>query len=55
VLDNCPIHKQKAILDAVHKLEAIVLFLTPYDSDSMPMEFAFRAMKDWLRQNGDII
>merc|ERR1712070_1066299 len=51
LLDNCPIHKKKAVLDMVAKQGAIVLFLTPYDPDSMPIEVGFRAMKGWLRSN----
>ena len=52
ILDNCPIHKQARIADAVHKLGAILLFLEPYDPDSMPVEYAFRCMKNWLRVHG---
>jgi hypothetical protein len=55
VLDNCPIHKKKAVLDMVAKKCAIVLFLTPYDPDSMPIEVGFRAMKCFLRHNGKIL
>jgi len=49
------IHKQRRILDAVHAAGCILLFLTPYDPDSMPVEFAFRCMKNFLRSNGPIL
>ena len=55
VLDNCPIHKKKEVLDAVAKRGAVVLFLTPYDPDSMPIEIGFRALKGWMRSNGKLL
>ena len=53
ILDNCSIHKQQRIEDAVHAIGAVLIYLTPYDPDSMPIEFAFRCMKNWLRNNKD--
>lgn len=55
LIDNCPIHKQQRLLDAVNSTGALVLFLTPYDPDSMPIEVGFRAMKGWMRSNQEII
>ena len=49
VLDNCPIHKKKMVVDEVLALNAIVLFLTPYDPNAMPIEVGFRALKGWVR------
>lgn len=51
-MDNCPIHKQRRIADAVHQRQAILLFLEPYDPDSMPVEYAFKVMKNWMRKWG---
>jgi hypothetical protein len=53
LMDNCIIHRQRAVLEAVHAIGAIVLFLEPYDPGSMPVEIAFRSMKSWLRRLGD--
>ena len=52
IIDNCPIHRQKRIVDAVTDLGAILIFLEPYDPDSMPVEFAYKCMKNWLRKEG---
>jgi len=52
ILDNCPIHKQKRVVDAVHDIGALIIFLEPYDPDSMPVEFAYKCMKNWLRKEG---
>lgn len=52
VHDNCPIHHQERILDAATARGIIVLFLVPYDPDSMPVEFAYKCMKNWMRKNG---
>jgi hypothetical protein len=52
VLDNCPIHKQARIVDRVSEIGGIVIFLEPYDPDSMPVEYAFRCMKNFIRING---
>lgn len=51
VMDNCPgLHCQRAIIDMVHSVGAIVEFLEPYDPHHMPIELAFRAAKDTLRK-----
>ena len=52
LLDNCIIHRLYGVVQAVHKLGAIVLFLEPYDPVSMPVEIAYRCMKGWLQANG---
>jgi hypothetical protein len=52
LLDNCIIHRQYEVVQAVHDIGAIVLFLEPYDPVSMPVEIAYRCMKSWLKRNG---
>jgi len=55
LLDNCNIHKSAAVRHAVCSIGARVLFLEPYDPESMPVEVAYRAMKNWLRREGPYI
>ena len=51
MLDNCIIHRQQRVIEAVHAKGGIVLFLEAYDPESMPVEFAYKCMKNWYRQN----
>lgn len=55
VCDNCPIHVQLRVGERVHELGGIVIFLEPYDPDSMPVEFAYRLVKNWMRKNGRML
>ena len=52
---NCPIHLQRPLLEDAYDKGFIVLFLEPYDPDSMPVEFGFKCMKDWMRKNGRLL
>jgi transposase len=50
VLDNLPTHKVKAVADAVHAVEARVLYLPPYSPDFNPIEQVFSKIKNELRR-----
>jgi transposase len=49
ILDNCPIHHQRRVMESAHARGILVRFLEPYDPDSMPVENAYKIMKNWLR------
>ena len=49
ILDNCPIHHQRCVMESAHARGILVRFLEPYDPDSMPVETAYKIMKNWLR------
>ena len=51
ILDGCGIHHTLEVLDAVHSIGGLVVFLEPYDPQHMPIELGFRAMKAYLRRN----
>ena len=55
ILDNCPIHHQRRVMESAHKRGIFVQFLEPYDPDSMPVETAYKIMKNWLRINGKML
>ena len=49
VLDNCSIHKQEEIEEAIEAVGAWVLFLPPYAPDLNPMENCWSKVKACLR------
>ena len=49
VLDNCSIHKQEEIEEAIEAVGAWVLFLPPYAPDLNPMENCWSKVKARLR------
>jgi len=55
ILDNCPIHHQRRVMESAHARGILVRFLEPYDPDSMPVETAYKIMKNWLRINGKML
>jgi len=55
ILDNCPIHHQRRVMESAHARGILVQFLEPYDPDSMPVETAYKIMKNWLRINGKML
>ena len=55
VLDNCPIHRQERLIEEATRRGIIVLFLEPYDPDSMPVECAYKCMKNFLRTHGKML
>ena len=42
-------------MESAHKRGIFVQFLEPYDPDSMPVETAYKIMKNWLRINGKML
>lgn len=55
ILDKCPIHHQRRVMESAHARGIFVQFLEPYDPDSMPVETAYKIMKNWLRINGKML
>ena len=55
VLDGASIHKSPEVLDAVHRIGCLVLFLEPYDPQHMPIEQGFMAVKDFYRKNRELL
>lgn len=51
LIDGASIHKSWRAIRAILDTGALVRFLEPYDPVHMPIEFGFRAMKQFLRQN----
>jgi transposase len=49
VFDNCPIHKQEEIEEAIEAFGASVLFLPPYSPDMNPIENCWSKVKAFLR------
>ena len=41
--------------ERAHARGIFVQFLEPYDPDSMPVETAYKIMKNWLRINGKML
>ena len=50
VLDNLSTHKVQAAVDAVHAVDARVLYLPPYSPDFNPIEQVFSKIKNELRR-----
>jgi transposase len=50
VLDNLATHKVKAVVNAVHGVDARVVFLPPYSPDFNPIEPVFSKIKNELRR-----
>ena len=50
VLDNLPTHKVRAAVDAVHAVDARVLYLPPYSPDFNPIEQVYSKIKNELRR-----
>lgn len=50
VMDNLSAHKGKAVLAAIQKAKADVLFLPPYSPDYNPIEKAWAKIKDFIRR-----
>ncbi|KOO28125.1 hypothetical protein Ctob_010900 [Chrysochromulina tobinii] len=41
--------KVRCVMESAHARGILVRFLEPYDPDSMPVETAYKIMKNWLR------
>lgn len=46
ILDECSIHHVQDVVDLIHSVGAVVVFLTSYSSDLMPIEECFN--KDYI-------
>jgi len=55
VMDNCRIHRQHEVAQAVAQVGAMLVFLEPYDPVNMPVEVAYRGVKQWLRHNYNLV
>ncbi len=52
IMDNCSIHKGKAIRDCIEAVGARLIFLPPYSPDFSPIENCFSKVKSILRSWG---
>jgi transposase len=50
VMDNLPAHKVKGVREAIHAVEAGLLYLPPYSPDLNPIEQLFAKLKTLLRK-----
>jgi transposase len=55
LLDNCSIHHTEEVMRVCLQAGVVLKYLEPYDPTSMPVEIAFRCMKQWLRHNRELI
>ncbi len=51
ILDNCSIHHVQDVVDLIHSVGALVIFLPPYSPDLMPIEECFNKVKLILREH----
>jgi transposase len=51
ILDNCAIHKTRALREIMEGLGHVLLFLPPYSPDFNPIEESFSCVKHWIRKN----
>jgi len=52
VMDNCSIHKGKAVEALIHQAQAKLIYLPPYSPDFSPIENCWSKLKSWLRSAG---
>ncbi len=48
ILDNCSIHHLRDVVELIHSVGALVVFLPPYSPDLMPIEECFNKVKLFL-------
>lgn len=48
ILDNCAIHHVRDVVDLIHSVGALVVFLPPYSPDLMPIEECFNKVKHFI-------
>ena len=53
ILDNCSIHHVESIHEFFEASGVLLLFLTPYSPDLMPIAEAFSSMKSYLKRHDD--
>ena len=51
VMDNCSIHHVPEVIELIHSVGAIVVFLPPYSPDFTPIEEMFSKIKNFVRQH----
>ncbi len=54
VLDNCSIHHVQHVIDLFAAAGILVLFLSPYSPDYMPIEETFSYVKYYLKKHVDL-
>lgn len=52
VMDNLAAHKVKGVAEALHAVDAELLYLPPYSPDLNPIEKLWSKIKSWLRRAG---
>jgi len=55
LIDGCAIHDVGGLYDRCASVGALLVFLEPYDPQNMPIELGFRAMKQWIRHNRNVL
>ena len=50
IMDNCSIHTDHRIANMIRQKGAILLYSAPYAPDLIPIEFMFKAYKDYLNR-----
>ena len=50
ILDNCSIHKEKEVKKILNKIDAKILFLSPYSPQFAPIEMYFGLFKKYLKE-----
>ena len=53
ILDNCSIHHLADVVDLIHSVGALILYLPPYSPDLMPIEECFNKVKLFLLENDE--
>ena len=51
VMDNCAIHHVQPVIDVLHDVGILLMFLPPYSPDYNPIELAFADVKRYLKQH----
>ena len=54
VMDNCSIHHLQEVIELIHCVGALVMFLPPYSPHLMPIEYCFSKVKLFLKEHEDV-
>ena len=51
IMDNCSIHHVQEVIDLIHSVGSLVVFLPPYSPHLMPIEYCFSKVKLFLKEH----
>lgn len=54
ILDNAKIHYYQELIDAVHNVGGVIIFLPPYCPYLNPIELGFSLMKSWIQKHAHL-